>query len=355
MKQLAIDYLGGRNVEKVWEREGFFIGENDFEERMNTDLFKFRQEKYKEGIFFGYEEKRIHYVYLKHPKERAAVVISHGFCEFVRKYDELIYYFYQLGYSVYFPEHRGHGYSYREVEEPDKVHITDFSQYVQDFKIFMDQIVKRESPAAKLFLFAHSMGGCIGARFLEEYPGYFEAAVLSSPMFALSYGKIPKCLAKILMIWSQVMGWQTKFVPGKHGFDNTYAFDTSSALSEQRYAYIFNLRQQNVRYQTYSATYGWTKAAMEACKKALKNAGKVENPILVTQAGQDTMVLPEAQETFVKRAKNATLLCFPDSKHEIFNALEPVRSSFFDSVFSFYEEHFPEMGDCKMGLYGIKK
>lgn len=331
-------------MEKVWEHEGFFIGEDDWQERVNTDLAEFRQENYKEGTFFGYEEKRIHYVYLKHPDERAAVVISHGFCEFVRKYDELIYYFYQLGYSVYIPEHRGHGYSYREVEEPDKVHVTDFSQYVQDFKIFMDQIVKRESPNAKLFLFAHSMGGCIGVRFLEEYPGYFEAAVLSSPMLELSCGKIPKPMVRLLTTWAKIAGWQTKFVPGKHGFDNKYAFDTSSALSEQRYAYIFKLRQQNVQYQTYGATYGWTKAAIEACKKALKNAGKVEIPILIAQAGQDTMVLPKAQETFAKRAKNATLLRFPDSKHEIFNALEPVRSSFFDRVFSFYEEHKLEMG-----------
>ena len=82
-------------MEKVWEREGFFIGEDDWQERVNTDLAEFRQENYKEGTFFGYEEKRIHYVYLKHPDERAAVVISHGFCEFVRKYDELIYYFYK--------------------------------------------------------------------------------------------------------------------------------------------------------------------------------------------------------------------------------------------------------------------
>lgn len=326
-------------MEKIWKNKGFFIGEDDFEERMNTDLAEFRTENYKEGTFFGHEEKRIHYVYVKHPKERAAIVISHGFCEFVRKYDELIYYFNRIGYSVYIMEHRGHGYSYRLVDEPDKVHAVDFSHYVYDLKIFMDQVVRKASPSAKLFLFAHSMGGCIGAMFLEKYPEYFAAAVLSSPMMEMSYGKLPKCVVTLLAIWSVLAGWQTKYVPGKHGFDNTYAFSTSSAQSEQRYAYIFKLRQQIPQYRTYGATYGWTTAAMKALKKVLRDAGKVEIPVLLAQAGKDTMVLLPAQETFAKRAKNTTILRFPDSKHEIFNALEPVRVSFLDSVFSFYEEH----------------
>ena len=40
----------------------------------------------------------------------------------------------------------------------------------------------------KLFLFAHSMGGAIGADFLEEYPEYFNSAILSAPMFQVNTG-----------------------------------------------------------------------------------------------------------------------------------------------------------------------
>lgn len=45
------------------------------------------------------------------PDAGKCVVISHGFCEFAEKYNEVAYSFLQAGYSVYVPEHRGHGYS----------------------------------------------------------------------------------------------------------------------------------------------------------------------------------------------------------------------------------------------------
>ena len=43
------------------------------------------------------------------PDAGKCVVISHGFCEFAEKYNEVAYRFLQEGYSVYVPEHRGHG------------------------------------------------------------------------------------------------------------------------------------------------------------------------------------------------------------------------------------------------------
>ena len=51
---------------------------------------------------------------------RGAVVISYGFTENARKYSELIWYFLLDGYSVCVLEHRGHGYSVRDVDDPER-------------------------------------------------------------------------------------------------------------------------------------------------------------------------------------------------------------------------------------------
>ena len=49
-----------------------------------------------------------------HKKEaKGIILISHGFCESAEKYKELAWYFYQAGFTVYIPEHCGHGRSYR--------------------------------------------------------------------------------------------------------------------------------------------------------------------------------------------------------------------------------------------------
>ena len=56
---------------------------------------------------------------------RGAVVISHGFTEFGRKYSEMVWYFLLAGYSVCVFEHRGHGHSTHDMSNPSLVWIDD--------------------------------------------------------------------------------------------------------------------------------------------------------------------------------------------------------------------------------------
>ena len=121
------------------------FGEEDFQNKMDTIVKPFLQEHLQEGYFNSYDGTKIHYSYLLNPQERATIVISHGFCEFVGKYHEIMYYFYEEGYSVFFIDHRGHGFSQRFVSQLDKVHIRSYDEYVGDLKAFMDQIVSEKS------------------------------------------------------------------------------------------------------------------------------------------------------------------------------------------------------------------
>lgn len=327
-------------MEEKWKIPQFFFGEADFEEKMNLVGAAFREAHYREGDFAGADGARIHYTYVLHPQEKASIVISHGFCEFIRKYDELIYYLYQLGYSVFFVDHRGHGFSKREVEDLDKVYIHDFSEYVEDLKAYMEQVVEIQSRSKKYILFGHSMGGAIAALFLETYPECFEAAVLSSPMIKMKYGKFPRLMVKFLAWWSVFAGWQERYIPGHCGFDNRYAFEESCGQSRGRYDYVFHERQQVPQYRTSGSTYGWTNAALKVSKPILKHADRVQIPVLLLQAGCDTLVQPKAQELFAKRSGNTRIVRFPESKHEIFNAEDTVREAYFDTVFTFMEEQW---------------
>ena len=49
--------------------------------------------------------------------------------------------------------------------------MKSYQEYVKDLHVFVDGIVKKRSKSGELYLFAHSMGGAIGALFLEEYAG----------------------------------------------------------------------------------------------------------------------------------------------------------------------------------------
>ncbi|MBE5889908.1 MAG: alpha/beta hydrolase [Lachnospiraceae bacterium] len=315
----------------------FFLGEDDFRTWMDTEGKAFREAHYLEGNFPGCDFRNIHYTQIIHPDEKAAIVISHGFCEFIRKFDEAIYYFYQMGYSVYFIEHRGHGFSYRSVEELDKVDVERFYDYVDDLNCFIDMVVKRNSPGKPLFLYSHSMGGAIGAAYLEEYPSVFDAAILSSPMMEMTLGKYPRWAVSLLALWKKFRKKGTDFIVGSHGFDGVDVFESSSALSRARYEYAFDARKEVKNYSTYGGTYNWIDTSLRAEKKIIRNAAKIKVPVLLFQAGLDAKVQPEGQERFAAKNPLVKISRYPDSKHEIMNATTEIREKYYREVFAFYE------------------
>ena len=67
-------------------------------------------------------------------------------------------------------------------------------------------------------------------------------------------------------------------------------------------------------------------------------AGKVKIPVLLCQAGRDTMVRAEGQEYFAKNSGNTRIVRFPDSKHELFTATYDIMLPYYEEVFDFYAE-----------------
>lgn len=320
-------------------QESMIIGEEDFSEQMEKSIGPWVGQCLRDGYCMSGDGTKIHYHCAVHPQERAAVVISHGFCEFVCKYYEVMYYFYQMGYSVFLLEYRGHGFSQRFVEEMDRVYVRDYREYVDDLHGFMEQVVTKESLTKEYLLFAHSMGGCIGSLFLEQYPQYFRAAVLSAPMLQMNFRDVPEWAVSLLVLWSRIARWDLRYVPGQKGFDGVYAFATSSCTSEARYAYVFARREEEPHYQSYGGTYAWTRASIRAIRQVHKHADQIRIPVLLFQAGLDGMVKPAGQEAFVRETAQTQLVRFETSKHEIFNATEDVRREYYKRIFAFFEPY----------------
>ena len=137
--------------------EDLFIREQDFADAMHSKVLPFLKENSKDGYFRNKDGLNLHYQMMINKEEKAAIVISHGYCEFTTKYAETMYYFYQMGYSVFVIDHRGHGLSDRQVAGYSKVHINHFEDYVSDFNEFMEKVVVPESITERFILFAHSM------------------------------------------------------------------------------------------------------------------------------------------------------------------------------------------------------
>ena len=159
-------------------------------------MSKARDEKsnviYEDGFFMGKNEIKIFYRSFEVDNSKSVIVISHGFCESSDKYREFIKLLNKNNYSVYIMEHRGHGRSGRLGIDNSQINVENFNYYVEDLKTFLDSIVVPNLNNRKLYLYAHSMGGAIGALFLEKYNSYFEKAILNCPMMEIDTGKYPK-------------------------------------------------------------------------------------------------------------------------------------------------------------------
>ncbi len=312
-----------------------FLGEEDYTKQLRQVVRPVLEENRKTGYFQSFDGVSIYYEFYKQPKEAARIVISHGFCEFTEKFEEVIFYFYQAGYSVYLLDHRGHGYSEREVEDRSKVYIKSYEVYVRDLHQFITEIVTKDKGKQKLVLFAHSMGGAIAALYLEQYPEIFDCAVLSAPMLEIDCGRIPTPIVWMVLQYKRLIRAEKAYVSGHHAFDGIPRFETSACMSEARYQHSFSKRLQDEHYQTWGATCAWTLASINAVRRLQRNAKRVKTPILLFQAGKDATVKPGGQIRFSMRSKNTELVLLPASKHEIYSATTAIRKQYYHTMFAY--------------------
>ncbi len=311
---------------------------DEFLNYIRKEIRPFLNDCVREDTFRGYDGTPLSCYYALHPQEKAAVVIVHGFCEFFGKYHEVMYRFYQEGYSVFFMELRGHGKSGRPRNQKDqRVSIQTFGDYTEDVRFFIQEFVSRKCTSGDILLLGHSMGGLVSALLLEKYPFLVQRAVLTSPLLKINFGKVPEWAINALSVYTRIAGNGEEYAPGQHAFDGEYAFEDSSYLDRDRYEYQFVQRLNDPAYQTWGGTWSWVKAATEGTEEVLKNADKIKVPVLILQAGKDKLVRAEGQVALKEKSPYVELKIFPESKHEIFNATKEMREDWYRTVFNFFQ------------------
>jgi lysophospholipase len=255
-----------------------------------------------------------------------AIVISSGRTESYIKYKELAYDLYLKGYSVFIMDHRGQGLSGRILPGDGKKqtgYVRDFQDYVSDLRQFYADWVRPER-YEKHVLLGHSMGGCIGALYIETYKRDFDAVVLSCPMLEPSLGFLPNGIAESILDWKEWIGREEEYAPGKQGYDEKETFSNKSLThSEVRWNFVRQEFANKPDAKLGGPSVLWVKLAQEAGKTARKNASAVGVPVLLLQAGADTIVKPGGQLEFCEGLNQThphfcRLERIDGARHEIF-------------------------------------
>lgn len=296
-----------------------------------------------EGEFKGKDGVAIRYAALRQEKVDRAILIVNGRVESYLKYQELAWDLWRQGYSLYLIDHRGQGMSGRMLNDHDKGYVDQFDDYVVDLKQFHDQIIMADKPA-KLFLLAHSMGGAISARYLERWPDDIRAAVLSSPMLGINLGGLPKWLAKGLATTiGTVGGWfgEPPYGPGQGPYQDHGFADNELTHSQSRYQAFRQIYEQHPQIKLGGATAHWIYQGITGADAAIADAGAIKTPLLLLQAGNDSVVDNAAQDAFCTKAncEGGKPLRIEGAWHELFIEADDKRQPALTAMLDFFARY----------------
>lgn len=282
----------------------------------------------------GVDSVSIYYKTFKQSTIGPAVVISSGRTEAAVKYKELIFDLYNNGYSIYIHDHRGQGLSGRMTTDPDMGYVRDFQDYITDLNTFYDRVVKAEDHS-KIYLLAHSMGGAIGMRYLQQFPNDFNAAAFSSPMLGL----IPPTCAIVEVFNTE----QPKYALGQNKYNDDYDGFKGNTLttSQIRYNRMVKAYEETPEARLGGATYTWVFESCEEFKPLFNDIDKIETPFVLFSAEKEKIVYPYAHQKFYDEAKRLGKVCeafeIESANHELLIEKDTPRMETINTTLEFFE------------------
>jgi lysophospholipase len=282
---------------------------------------------------------RLNYIYFDQDSTRPIVVVLNGMTESFRKYDEFFYDLTNRGFSIYALDHRGMGYSGRQSDNTQLVHINDPEDYVADFKFFMQKVVPTHGRT--LYLFSHSTGGYVAISYAATHPKVFRRMVLSGPLMGIRIG-FPDFLADAMLWLRRFMGKGEGPVSGSGTFDpSTAQFEGNRVThSTSRFNHYIQQIKMEPELVMAGATNDWVVAMRKVLTPSWLQASAMQmvNPILIFQAGDDHFVRNDRHQEFCDLAKVCQIQRFQDGWHELYREVDEIRTPLLDSMVQFFRK-----------------
>ncbi len=265
---------------------------------------------------------------------KVALVLQ-GRTEFIERYAETIGELLCRGFQVVSFDWRGQGGSARLLPDRAKGHVHRFDDYLFDLDAVLTHVVAPLGAKGRIAL-AHSMGGAVLLRALQQNDRGFERCVLSAPMIGLSMVKAPK-VAGLAAGFLTKMGLSARYVPGGTA-EPTFPFpDNPLTRDASRHAIAGKVFATAPDLAIGSPTIGWTATSFSAMFE-LQNpsiAAAIVTPILIAASPTDRITSTPVAQAFAERLPNGRFLAVPGAEHEILLEMDPVRAAFWQAFDGF--------------------
>jgi lysophospholipase len=270
-------------------------------------------------------------------KNKGTVCVFTGRGEFIEKYFETVRELRQRGFAVATMDWRGQGHSSRQLPDPRKGHVESFSDFEIDVETFMQRVVLANCPPP-YFALVHSMGGAVLLRLAHSGRRWFKRTVLVAPLIDMP-GARASFLPRMLMRTLRRAGFGENYVPGSNvdrarasGFPGNPL--TSDPLRYQRNAAI---SEQDPTLGIGSPTVAWLDAAFDTMVafRAVDYPARIDRPVLMVEAGGDTIVSGAAIKRFAARLPAGSHCVIEGARHEIMQEQDGYRAQFWAAFDAF--------------------
>ena len=290
------------------------------------------------GFLASHGEPAIAFARWDHPSPRGRVVLSHGYGEHGERYRHVAGWLHGAGWAVSAMDHRGFGRSGGVRGDADGIRPA-----VEDLAFFLRQERQHDAdlaglqpqledgfpvpqaPACPQILLGHSFGGLVALLTLLWHADTLDGLIVTSPALKLRELSLP------LKVLQKLMQWVAPHRP--LDLPNDKALVCSDPYFVQRY-------WQDPLCHRF-ATAGFMAALQEGREDLLPMGAELDRPVLLLEAGVDTVVDPDASEAFWTALRPGLLTRYrmDGFRHEVFHDLG--RRSAEDLTLRWLDQHFP--------------
>lgn len=251
----------------------------------------------------------------EHP--RAAICVAHGLGEHGDRYAKFAQAMNQDGISVYVHDHRGHG---RNVKKKSDRGVARMRDLERDHVTMIEKV--RKETGLPVFLFGHSLGGCIGLFTALNAQPELAGVIITSPWLKL-VNPPPKALFSIV---SEIAGAVNRItIP--NGIPAS-ALCHDAAVCAAYEADVLNHDCIGL---------GLAGDANRAAQWILDHPERLRAPLLLCHGAEDPVCSVEGSHAFAAKASGVRFVEFPNAYHEIHN--EPADSAkLFETELAFIHE-----------------
>lgn len=311
------------------------------ESNFETIHEKFIQPFYRQGKrcdFQGSRDVKLSARNWLHGNADSTLLVIGGRNESHAKYAEVAYDFFSRGFDVWTYDHRGQGFSQRELRNTQIGWVESFQNYVNDLDIFYNRIVLPQK-RKNFFIVAHSMGAAVTALWLAQSQVKPTAVMLTAPMIDLILKPYPRFVVALMVAAGLRSGRDKQYVPGSQDFQfSDYGFDLTNSTARRNWNRDLFVHYPALRLG--GPSFQWLHEALQVPRRlrAAKFPASVDCPVLVFQAGSDQVVKPNAQIHLRSKNPHFVMAYEPHGQHELLQEQDDIRARVINKTLQFFEK-----------------